>query len=144
LGSTRIKGSALSLAFDGVDYWADVTQVRLTNIPIGDPMRAHGNHAVIAAPRQYLIKGTAAQSLDDGSFWRYAWANAQKIVDFRYAPLGNHEPAADAPHFIGRVQIGPRPTVGGNAGNKEYEFEFEWEVIGEPDLDDGNRLSHNY
>lgn len=137
MGSTRIKGSALSLTFDGVDYWADVTKARLTNVPMGDPSRAYDNNAVIAQPRQFLIKGTAIQSLDSGSFWRYAWAHTMQIIDFRYAPLGNHTPQPDAPHFVGKVQVGPHPTVGGDAGEGEYEFEFEWEVLGKPVLDDG-------
>lgn len=140
MGSTRMKGSALSLTFDGVDYWADVTQARLTNVAGGEPERTYGSRVVSYQHRQFLIKGRAIQSLDTHSLWRYAWANAFKVVDFRYAPLGNHDPRPDAPHFTGRVQIGPHPTVGGDAGNGEYEFEFEWEVLDEPELDDGTNF----
>lgn len=136
MSSTRMKGSALSLTFDGVDYWADVTEARLTNVQLGDPDRSYATGEVLDMQRLFLIKGRAIQSLDSNSFWRYAWANAGKVVNFRYAPLGNHEPTLNAPHFVGQVQVGPYPTVGGNAGNNEYEFEFEWEVLGTPVLED--------
>lgn len=53
MGSTRMKGSALSLTLDGVDYWADVTGVRLTNVADGEPARAYSNNAVIAAGRRF-------------------------------------------------------------------------------------------
>lgn len=136
MSSTRLKGSALSLAFDGVDYWADVTRVRLTNVANGDPIRDwYGNP--VAANRTHLITGAAVQSLEASSFWRYAWENRGQTINFRYAPLGNHEPLPDSPHFVGKVTVGPPPAVGGDAGNGEFEFEFEWEVIGTPDIDDG-------
>lgn len=137
MGSTRIKGSALSLTFGGVDYWADVTEARITNVPRADPGRTYNSPAVTGLIRQWMIKGRAIQSLDSNSFWRYAWANVLNVVDFRYAPLGNHEPSLNAPHFVGQVQVGPHPTVGGAAGNGEYEFEFEWEIMYAPRLDDG-------
>lgn len=86
---------------------------------------------------KYTLKGSAIQSLDTDSFWRYAWHNSGTRINFRYAPLGNHEPTPDRPHLVGVVQVGAPPTLGGNAGTGEYAFDFEWEVIGKPDLDDG-------
>ncbi|MGK0715144.1 hypothetical protein ACR5KS_03615 [Leucobacter sp. W1153] len=141
MSSTRMKGSALSLTFDGVDYWADVTSASLTNVPIGQPLRDFQGHPLPMNLR-YFLQGTAIQSLDTNSFWRYAWSHAGQRIDFRYAPLGNQEPEPSRPHFVGKVHIGPPPTVGGDAGNGEYAFGFEWEVLGKPDLDeDSTRTS---
>lgn len=137
MGSTRMKGSALSLTFDGIDYWADVTRARLTNVANGEPLRNYDG-SVAYAPSKYLLRGTAIQSLQSTSFWRYVWANPGKIIDFRYSPLGNREPLTNSPHFVGKVQVGLRPTLGGDAGEGEFDFEFEWQVIGEPDIDDGS------
>lgn len=136
MGSTRLTGSALSLTFDGVDYWADITKVQLTNVSVGEPLRDwHGR--VVHDPRRYLITGAAVQSMQPTSFWRYVWENTGAVISFRYAPLGNHEPSEVSPHFVGQVRIGPPPTLGGDAGLGEYEFEFEWEVINTPATDDG-------
>lgn len=138
MGSTRIKGSALSLTFGGTDYWADVTSVTLENAD-KDSSAVTFADASGTPPRQYQIKGSAIQSLDTSSFWRYAWANSGATVAFRYAPRGNATASADEPHFIGTVKIGPRPTVGGEAGaNNEFTFDFEWDVDGVPTLDTGS------
>lgn len=136
MSSTRIKGTALALSFGGTDFWADVTAVTLENEEADSPSitfeDAAGN-----PERQYLIKGSAVQSLQTSSFWRYAWANTGQTVAFRYAPKGNMTASADEPHFLGTVKIGPRPTVGGEAGTADFTFEFEWEVESTPTLDDG-------
>lgn len=136
MGSTRIKGTALALSFGGVDYWADVTAVTLENEEADSPTLTFAD-AAGNPERKYLIKGSAIQSLQTSSFWRYAWANAGAAVAFRYAPKGNATASADEPHFLGTVKIGPRPTVGGEAGSGDFTFDFEWEVEGTPTLDDG-------
>jgi hypothetical protein len=137
MGSTRIKGSALALTFGGTDFWADVTSVQLTN----DEMDAGALTFEDAAGtpwRQYKLVGSAIQSLQSSSFWRYAWANTGDTVAFRYAPKGNEVASADEPHFLGTVKIGPRPVVGGEAGaSNDFTFDFEWNVEGTPTLDDG-------
>lgn len=136
MGSTRIKGTALALSFGGTDFWADVTAVTLENEEASSPtitfQDAAGN-----PERDWKIKGSAVQSLQTSSFWRYAWANTGETVAFRYAPKGNATASADEPHFLGTVKIGPRPTVGGEAGSADFTFEFEWEVEGAPTMDDG-------
>lgn len=136
MSSTRITGSALSLVLDDVDYWADVTSAQLSSVENGPPIETfHGE--VHDFSRKYLLEGTAIQSLQSSSFWRFAWANSGRVIDFRYSPLGNHEPLEDSPHFIGKVRVGPYPAIGGDAGKGEYEFDFQWEVIGKPRIDDG-------
>jgi hypothetical protein len=136
MGSTRIKGTALALTFGGTNFWADVTAVTLENEEADSPSitfeDAAGN-----PERQYLIKGTAIQSMQTSSFWRYVWANTGTTVAFRYAPKGNVTASADEPHFLGTVKIGPRPTIGGEAGSGDFTFDFEWDVDGTPTMDNG-------
>lgn len=137
MSSIRIKGNKLALSFGGVDVWADVTAVTLENTDKDGGLITFKDAAGTPS-RQYLIKGTAIQSLQTSSFWRYAWANTGQTVAFRYAPKGNETASADEPHFLGQVKIGPRPMVGGEAGaSNEFSFEFEWQVEGEPTMDEG-------
>lgn len=137
MGSTRIKGSALSLTFGGTDFWADVSAVTLENDEAESGVITFADAANIGL-RQYKIKGSAIQSLQTTSFWRYVWDNSGSVVAFRYAPAGNTTPSADQPHFTGTVRIGAKPTVGGEAGaNTEFTFDFEWDVQGQPTLDAG-------
>lgn len=137
MSSIRIKGNKLALSFGGVDVWADVTAVTLENTDKDGGLTTFEDAAGTPG-RQYLIKGTAIQSLQTSSFWRYAWANTGQTVAFRYAPKGNAVATADEPHFLGQVKIGPRPTVGGEAGaSNEFSFDFEWQVDGEPTMDEG-------
>ena len=137
MSSIRIKGNKLALSFGGVDVWADVTAVTLENTDKDGGLTTFED-ASGTPGRQYLIKGTAIQSLQTSSFWRYAWANSGQTVAFRYAPKGNATASADEPHFLGQVKIGPRPTIGGEAGaSTEFSFEFEWQVDGDPTMDEG-------
>jgi hypothetical protein len=137
MSSTRIKGAALSLSFGGTDYWADVTKVTLENDE-QDSGAVTFQDAAGTGGRQFSIKGSAIQSLQTTSFWRYVWSNSGQTVAYRYAPAGNAVASADQPHFVGTVKIGAKPTVGGEAGaGNEFTFDFEWEVQGLPTLDDG-------
>ncbi|MGK0715145.1 IPT/TIG domain-containing protein [Leucobacter sp. W1153] len=137
MSSIRIKGNKLALSFGGVDVWADVTAVTLENTDKDGGLTTFEDAAGTPS-RQYLVKGTAIQSLQTSSFWRYAWANSGQTVAFRYAPKGNQTASADEPHFLGQVKIGPRPTVGGEAGtSNEFSFDFEWRVDGDPTMDEG-------
>lgn len=137
MGSTRIKGAALSLSFGGTDYWADVTKLTLEN-EAQDSAAVTFKDAGTDGARQYIIKGSAIQSLDTSSFWRYAWENVGETVAYRYAPAGNITASADQPHFIGTVKVGSRPLVGGEAGaSNEYTFDFEWNCQESPTLDGG-------
>jgi len=137
-GSTRIKGSALSLSFGGTDYWADVTSLTMTNDAQDSALVTFADAAGVQA-QQYSFKGTAIQSGQTSSFWRYAWANAGNDVAFRYAPFGNTTASADQPHFVGTVKISSqRPDIGGDASpTNEFSFDFQWDIDGLPALDDG-------
>lgn len=136
-GSTRIKGAALALQFGGTDYWADSTSVVLDNEDAAGDVTTFADAAAGGA-RQFYFTVSATQSTESASFWRYVWANTSNEVAFRYAPHGNESATADAPHFIGTVTIGPKPSIGGDAGStKTYTFETRFDLVGEPVLDTG-------
>jgi hypothetical protein len=137
-GSTRIKGTklALTLGTPGTDYWHDMTSYELFNDEAESDVTTFADAAEGGA-RQHKLKGTAIQSTAADSFWRYVWANTGQDVPFTLAPHGNATPTASQPHFIGTVTIGPKPSLGGEAGTGAFTFEFEWLVTGEPVMDDG-------
>ncbi|MGM7677575.1 hypothetical protein [Microbacterium sp. A94] len=134
--STRIRGKRLGLmlgAADGTPAWQDITTYTLANEDLDSP--TFGDVATGAG--QWMLSGTAIQSTAADSFWQYVWANAGSEVAFTLAPHGNETPSAAQPHFLGTVTIGRKPSLGGDVNSTGYTFEFEWEVVGEPTLDDG-------
>lgn len=137
-GSTRIKGTklALTLGTPGVDYWADITNYSLSNGEADSDVTTFSD-AAEGGSRQYKLTGSAIQSTEAASFWRYAWSNTGEDVPFVLAPHGNEVPSETEPHFIGTVTIGPKPSIGGEAGTGAFTFDFEWNVVGVPVLDEG-------
>lgn len=123
--STRIYGAKLTLKLGTVDYAADIKSYELSfkeretdDLTFGEAMLA-GDEGT--------LKITAIQSTDTASFWAHVWANANtKAVAFTLAPHGNVTATATQPHVTGKLDIGPRPTLGGEAGPASYSFEVEW------------------
>lgn len=133
--STRIRGKKLSLTLGspGVPVWQDVKSWTLAAEDLDGPTFgeiANGGAA-------WKLSGTGIQSNDTGSFWEYVWANAGKDVAFTVAPHGNEVATATQPHYAGTLNIGKKPSIGGDAGSSGYEFDFEFEVVGEPVKDVG-------
>lgn len=138
-GSTRIKGTKLSLKFGSPakDYWCDVTSCTLTNEE-ADAGVVTFCDAADGGGRDFFLNIAGIQSTAADSFWRYVWEHTGEEVGFTYAPHGNEMPTADEPHFIGTVKVGPKPEVGGEAGvDNEYTFETQWKCIGTPVMEDG-------
>jgi len=138
-GSTRIKGTKLKLELGtpAVDYWADLSNYRLFNDEAEPDITTFAD-AAEGGGRQHKLAGTGIQSTDTESFWRMVWEHAGDEVPFTIAPHGNEEPAAAMPHFTGIVKIGSKPELGGDAGTGAFTFEFEWNLTGEPVMDDGS------
>jgi hypothetical protein len=87
--------------------------------------------------RQYLLNGTAIQSMDTASFWTFVWANTGQKFTYTLAPFGNVTPTADQRHLTGEVIIGPKPDLGGEANisaNSAFTFDFSWQLVQEPSL----------
>lgn len=130
--STRIKGKylLLNLGSPGTDYKCDVTSWTLQP---GDPDTDTVTFCNPDGETPWTLALTFLQSTDSESLWTYIWENSGQEVAFTAAPWGNAEPSDDQPHFVGTVKIGPKPSIGGEAGSSNtFTSEVEWEVIGEP------------
>lgn len=140
MGSTRIRGNKLALTFGspGTDYWADHTSVVLENEERESDVTTFEDAANAGDARQWFFTLAAVQSTATGSFWRYLWENTGEIVPFTYAPHGNEEATEDQPHFLGTCKIGPKPSIGGEAGaTTEFTFEVRLDVETGPTMDTG-------
>lgn len=137
-GSTRIKGNKLKLAFGtpAVDYWADATAVTLENEE-GETDTTTFADAAEGGARQFFLNISSIQSTQATSFWRNCWDNSGAEIPFTYAPHGNAVATEDEPHFVGTCIMGPKPTIGGEAGTGVYTFETRFDVVGTPVLDAG-------
>lgn len=128
--STRIRGKALKLSVDAVDYWCDVTSVVLKNEEADGDVTTFCDAAAGGA-RQFYFEVEAIQSTDSASFWNYLWENTGDEVPFVFAPHGNTAASTTQPHFTGSLVIGPKPDLGGNA-NETFTFETRLDVVGTP------------
>ena len=140
MGSTRMRGNKLALTFGtpGTDYWADATSVVLENEERSSDVVTFEDAANYGDSRQWFFTLSAIQSTASTSFWRYLWENTGEVVAFTYAPHGNTTATADQPHFLGTCKIGPKPSVGGDAGHDNtYTFETRLDVETGPTMDDG-------
>ncbi|SNS41605.1 hypothetical protein SAMN06309944_0165 [Micrococcales bacterium KH10] len=137
-GSTRIKGKQLSLKIGTNEFFADTTACTIENEEADSDVVTFAD-AAAGGGRKYLLKITGIQSTDEDSLWSYIWDNSGTDVAFTYAPHANATASTDQPHFVGTVTVGPKPTIGGEAGtDSTFTFETEWEIVGEPTIDRGN------
>ena len=142
MGSPRIKGRQLKLlvgSSPAVDVWADTTAVTLDNEEAEDDVTTFEDAAAPGGARQEFLTITAIQSTDPTSLWSYVWDHTGEEVPFTYAPHGNEVASASKPHFLGTCTIGPRPTLGGEAGrDTTFTFETRWDVVGSTTKDIGD------
>lgn len=130
--SARIKGAALKLTVASIEYMADVTACSITNEEADGDVTTFADAATGGA-RKYLLNLTGIQSTDAASLWSYIWDNAGDTVAYVYAPHGNATASVSQPHFTGSVIVGPKPTIGGEAGAQNtYTFDSVWECTAEP------------
>lgn len=143
MGSPRIKGNklpVLTLGSPGAEYAADIISYSIDNEEADSDVITFED-AASGGSRQYYLRGSAIQSTETASFWRYVWENSGDTdVPYTIAPHGNQEPSEDQPHFTGTLTIGPKPTLGGEASTSSssaFQFEFEFEIDGTPVMDIG-------
>lgn len=135
--SKRIKGAALFLEIDETSHDCDVTAATITNEEGEDDVVTFCDVAA-GDDRDFKLNLTAIQSTDPDSLWSYIWENSGEIVPYTYAPHGNAEPSESQPHFVGTVEIGPPPEIGGEAGkDNTFTFETEWDCQEKPTIDRG-------
>ena len=126
----RINTYALALVIDGVNYYDELTSAVLDNEDADSDTVTFADAAAGGAS-QYFFTINAVQSLTAGSFWRKVWDNSGSEVAFRYAPTGSATASASDPHFTGKLRIGKRPTLGGDADRSttgSYTFETRFDV----------------
>lgn len=116
-----------SITLGGLERAVELLDYRLAPTPSDD--------VDILSPfpaSEWTLSGAAFQSLETGSLYRYARAHSGETVAFTVRPKGNSTPTANAPHYTGRVVIGPKPSLGGSASERAFRFEFVWLVPEEP------------
>lgn len=130
MGSTRIKGTALSMRVDGVDYWADVTscvmdgEIESVRVMMAPDIEGH---------TAWWFDVEAAQSTDPDSFWTFLFDHQGESVPFAYAPHGNATPTGAQPHFTGILTVPPPARLGGSAGPRvEQIFETRLHIAQGP------------
>ena len=143
MGSTRIRGNkqpVLTLGAPGVEYSADIISWTIENEEADSDVITFED-AASGGSRQFFLRGSAIQSTASASFWRYVWENSGDAdIPYTIAPHGNATATATEPHFVGTLNIGPKPTIGGEASTSAtsaFAFDFEFEINGEPTLDTG-------
>lgn len=137
-GPTRVGGKKLTMTIGGVEIHAEASAVAMKNEEASSDVTTFAD-AQEGGARQFYIEGTAVQSTDSASFWRYVWANTGETAAFILRPHGNVISTSDQPHFSGTLTIGPKPDLGGEAGTKKDQtFGFRFDVDGVPALDDGS------
>jgi len=126
----RIKGNALTIEIDSVEYKTHLTSVLLEQAEADSKFVTFAD-AAAGGSYEWTMKGTASQDDAEDSFWNMVWDNTGTEVDFVMARAGNAVATATQPHFTGTVKIGVKPAIGGDAGEDVWSFDFEWKVVGE-------------
>lgn len=126
----KYKGKDLSLLFGAEEINVEATSVVLQNEEADDDATTFAELAAGAAV-QWFIELSAVSDYGAGSLWSYLWDNAGTDVTFTFKPYGNATPTAAQPHFTGTATVGPKPPVGGTAG-EVFTFETRLDVVGTP------------
>jgi len=121
------------LGTPGTSYAEDLTSIVLENED-GDTDTVTFKDYADGGSRTYFIRGSAIQGTNVGSLWKYNWDNSGSTsIDFVYGPNGNTVATTAQPHFTGKLTIGPKPRIGGEAsGDGSFQFDFEFTVDGIP------------
>lgn len=143
MGSARIRGNklpVLTLGSPGTSHAADIISWRIENEEADSDVITFED-AAAGEGRQFFLRGSAIQSTDSASFWRFVWENTgEDGIAYTIAPHGNAAATESEPHFVGTLRIGPKPTIGGEASTSTqsaFQFDFEFEIDGTPTLDEG-------
>lgn len=131
IGNGKYKGKTLSLTIAGTEYNMDCKKVILNNEESEDDFTTFADLAAGGAI-QWFFEIEAVSDFGTGSLWNYVWSNAgTSAVAFVFKPYGNATASATQPHFTGTLNVGPKPPVGGEAG-EVFSFEARFEVNGTP------------
>ena len=126
----KYKGAGLSLLFGTTEVNVEATSVNLTSEEADNDATTFADLAAGGAVQWYFeIEATA--DYGSSSFWSYCWDNAGTTVTYTYKPYGNSTASPTQPHFTGSVVLGPKPSVGGAAG-EVFTFETRMDCTAAP------------
>lgn len=118
-GSTRIRGNALALLVDGINYWADATSVILDGENMTVPATLCGPPQSVRLYSWFDIE--AIQSTDEDSLWTFLLERQGEEFPFVYAPHGNETPETGKPVWTGTLATPDAPpTLGGQASRSRH------------------------
>lgn len=126
----KYKGKDLSLLFGAQEVNVEATSIVLTNEEAdNDAVTFYDLSQGGAVTWYFEIEATA--DYGSSSFWTYLWDNAGSDVAYTFKPYGNTTASASQPHFTGTVTLGPKPSVGGSAG-EVFSFSVRMDCTDEP------------
>jgi hypothetical protein len=140
MARTRMKGKGITFTYDGVEYQCDLTSVVLEKTA-GDSAETDGTVTFCdvgtssADGDVWVMNITALQSTDytpEKALHALIWdlAKVGGEMAFVFAPHGNATATQNQPHFTGSVLVkeGGYPSVGGEAGEDAWTFDYEFTV----------------
>ena len=142
MARTRMKGKGITFSYNGTQYECDLTSVVLEKAS-ADTDTTDGTQTFCdvtngsASGDVWKMNISALQSTDyttekalHALIWDLAAAAGGGEMAFEFAPHGNATPTHDQPHFTGSVIVkaGGYPSVGGDAGESSWTFDYEFVV----------------
>lgn len=131
MGSTRLKGTKLSLKIGDVEYMGDVTSWSITNedrdadvVTFEDA--ANGN------TRAFLLAVGLVQSTAPDSLFMHVWDHPGETATYTLAPHGNEVPTVAEPHFTGSLTMPNPGEFGGEAGPATFTSEVAFSLDAKP------------
>ena len=141
MARTRMKGKGITFTYDSVAYQCDLTSVVLEKTSPSGSTATDGTQTFCdvgtsaAEGEVWVMNVTALQSTDytpEKALHALLWdlAKTGGELAFVFAPHGNEDPTQNQPHFTGTVLVkeGAYPSVGGDAGEDAWTFDYEFEV----------------
>lgn len=140
MARTRMKGKGITFTYDGTAYECDLTSVVLE--------KSAADSGATDGTLTFCDVGTSAA---DGDVWKMTITALQSTdytpekalhallwdlaktggeMAFVFAPHGNDVATQNQPHFTGSVLVkeGAYPSVGGDAGEDAWTFDYEFDV----------------
>jgi hypothetical protein len=140
MARTRMKGKGIVFTYEGTEYQCDLTSVVLekgsADTAATDGTLTFCDVGTSAADGDvWKMNITALQSTDytpEKALHALIWdlAKVGGEMAFVFAPHGNADASQNQPHFTGSVLVkeGSYPSVGGDAGEDAWTFDYEFEV----------------
>jgi len=140
MARTRLKGKGITFTYEGTEYQCDLTSVVLEKAAADEgttdsTVTFCDVDSGAATGDIWKMNITAVQSTDYTAekalhmlIWDLAATGGE--MAFVFAPHGNENPTVEQPSFTGSVLVpaGGYPSVGGDAGEDTWTFDYEFTV----------------